>query len=559
MAAAAAGRFARFLLIVLAIQLSALPGWTQSSSFFEVEEFDPGLGETPDAIDRSTPRSAMVSFLQAGEAGRWDAAAHVLDLSEFPPAEQPARGAALAERLHAIIERKALLDWTLLNDRPDGLQASASQEAPQAGEPRRSLLLRELPANIAPAAIRLNRVKPGDADPIWVFPPETVANIPALYRRYGPSRFEQALPEPLRMQAFWGLMWWELLGLPLLAIAAMGLAAFLHRTLQAIGHRLTNPLATSILRATRMPTIFAVVTMLVWFVTHRVFVFSGNIDVFVTPLIAIGFVTALLMLIVNVVEALLDALITPGVDVDLTKEEEAEKRTLATRINAGKRIMVVVVFLVGVGIVLSTARVFQGIGISFLASAGAFTVLLGFAARNVLGNILASLQIALNQSARVGDRVVYKGELCHVERIHLTYVQLRDWDGTRLVVPVAEFISETFSNWSLQDPAMLRILQLKLDPRADVEELRRAFHDILRDLSNGELGAELGDLGEAVVNVAGQDVFGIDVWFSTPCKDPNTSWEVACTVRERLVARAAEIERDGDRPVFPATVPAQAA
>ncbi len=36
------------------------------------------------------------------------------------------------------------------------------------------------------------------------------------------------------------------------------------------------------------------------------------------------------------------------------------------------------------------------------------TIVLGFAARNVLGNIMASLQIALNQSARVGDRVVYK-------------------------------------------------------------------------------------------------------------------------------------------------------
>ncbi len=354
-------------------------------------------------------------------------------------------------------------------------------------------------------------------------------------------------------------MWWELLGLPLLAVAAIALASFVHRTLQWIGHRLRNPLTTAILRATRTPIVLASVTTLVWYVTHHVFVFSGNIDVVVSPLVAVGFVTALLMLIVNVVEAILDALITPGEDVDLTREEQAEKRTIATRINAGKRIMVVVVFLVGAWIVLSTAQVFRGMGPSLLASAGLLTLLFGFAARDILANILASLQIALNQSARVGDRVVYKDELCHVERIHLTYVQLRDWDGTRLIVPVTEFISETFSNWSLQDPAMLRILRFKLDPRADVDRLRGAFHDILRELSDGELGAELGDVSEAVVNVAGQDVFGIDVWFSTPCKDPNTSWEVACTVRERLVARAAEIERESDAVIFPAAVPAEAA
>ena len=561
MTAAAAGRvIARFLFCAFVMVLTAMPVVAQSEGpYYEIETLNPGLGEVPDTIDRRTPRTAMVSFLQAGEAGDWAAAAHNLDLSDIPDAEQSERGPALAEQLHAVIERKALLDWSLLIDRPDALQVSGDRNASQAGEPRRSLLLRDLPLGIAPAAIRLNRVKASEADPLWIFPPETVANIPALHERYGPSRFERLLPAPLRDDAFWGLMWWELLGLPLLAVAAIALANFVHRTLQWIGHRLRNPLTTAILRATRTPIVLASVTTLVWYVTHHVFVFSGNIDVVVSPLVAVGFVTALLMLIVNVVEAILDALITPGEDVDLTREEQVEKRTIATRINAGKRIMVVVVFLIGAWIVLSTAQVFRGMGPSLLASAGLLTLLFGFAARDILANILASLQIALNQSARVGDRVVYKDELCHVERIHLTYVQLRDWDGTRLIVPVTEFISETFSNWSLQDPAMLRILRFKLDPRADVDRLREAFHDILRELSDGELGAELGDVSEAVVNVAGQDVFGIDVWFSTPCKDPNTSWEVACRVRERLVARAAEIERESDAVIFPAAVPAEAA
>ena len=58
------------------------------------------------------------------------------------------------------------------------------------------------------------------------------------------------------------------------------------------------------------------------------------------------------------------------------------------------------------GFVLTSINSFQSLGLSLLASAGAVTVVLGFAAREVLGNILASVQIALNRSARIGDQLI---------------------------------------------------------------------------------------------------------------------------------------------------------
>jgi len=242
--------------------------------------------------------------------------------------------------------------------------------------------------------------------------------------------------------------------------------------------------------------------------------------------------------------------------VDLTLAKQAEARVLATRLNAARRVLVVIVFLIGGGVVLSSADLAGNLGLSLLASAGAVTLVLGFAARNLLGSIMASLQIALNQSARVGDRVLYKGELCHVERINMTFVQLRNWDSTRLIVPVEEFVSQTFSNWTLQDPAMLRILKMHLDPHADIPALREAFKGALDEVATTDIGEHLDDLDIASVNVANQDVFGIEVWFSVPCADPNTSWEVACAVRERLVARAAALEDRTGRPVFPKAVAA---
>ena len=539
-------------LVVFSFGAGLLSSAGAQEAVFEVAELNAGLGAPPDRVDRRTPRAAMASFIRAADDEDWAAAAHLLDLTDLPVDRQTTDGPALARQLYDVIDRKAVLDWSTLLDRPDALQATGGDAEAQAGEPRRSLLLRDLPLDPVPAAIRLNRLEPADTgDAVWVFSRETVGDVPALHRAYGPSDFERLLPEALRAKAFGGLRWWELIGLPLLAAAAFATGWAVHRTLRTLWRRAESKVSTDLLRAASMPLIITSVTGLVWAVTDSIFVFSGKIDVFLAPAVVIGFVTALLLLIVNSVEVLLDRLVSPADDVDLTSSGQEEARTLATRLNAGKRILIVAVFLVGAGIVLSSANLFESLGLSVLASAGALTIVLGFAARNILGNIMASLQIALNQSARVGDRIVYREELCHVERINMTFVQLRDWDGTRLVVPVEQFVSETFSNWTLKDPAMLRTLKLKLNPRADVERLRQAFNAVLEEVAATDIGDNLGDLAGSSVNVADQDVFGMEVWFSLPCTDPNTSWEVACTVRERLLARAARIEAEGDTPVFP--------
>ncbi|TJZ93087.1 mechanosensitive ion channel [Paracoccus gahaiensis] len=538
------------IFIWLSTGLGTLPLLAQDSSF-ETPPLNTALGPAPERINRETPRAAMASFLRAADDEDWDAAAHVLDLGGLSPARQATEGPELAHDLYEIIERKVVLDWSALLDRPDGLHTQGSDSDAMAGEPRRSLLLRDLSLDLVPAEIRLNRIlAEGMDEPVWVFPVETVRDIPALHDRYGPSRFETALPSVLTKKTAGGLMRWEWIGLPVLVLVSILLGRIIHRLLQFARHHARGEVTTGILAASSMPLIIASVTGLVWWVTGNVFVFSGRIDVFLAPAIAAGFVTALLLFIVSSIEALLNGLVAPGEDVDLTLAKQAEARTLATRLNAARRILVVVVFLIGVGIVLSSANLPGNLGVSLLASAGAITLLLGYAARDVLSNIMASLQIAMNHSARVGDRVVYQGELCHVERINMTFVQLRNWDSTRLIVPVREFVSETFSNWTLQDPSMLRVIKLKLDPHADIDALRKAFDGALREVAALDIGENMGDLEGSSVSVADQDVFGIEVWFSVPCADPNTSWEVACAVRERLIARAAQLDEDTGNRVF---------
>lgn len=522
-------------------------------TWFDVETLNEGLGPVPATIDRSTPRATLRSLLDSARREDWAAAAHLLDLSPVAPGHQADVGPDLARQLQTVIARKVVLDWRTLIDRPDAMDASESSNAATAGMARRSLLVWELDLGQVPAEIRLNRLRPAGGEPVWVFSNRTVPLIEPLYREYGPSQLEGLIPRALKETALWGIMWWELIGLPILLAIAATVGWLVNRLIDMARRRARRRLFRNVIRATATPAVIAAVTLVLWWGIKTVFVFSGRLDVLMSPLVATGFVTALLMFVVNVVEAVLDRLL--GFDeIDLSSRSQAENRVKATRIAAIRRLLVVVIFVVGAGIVLSTANVFQSLGLSVLASAGALTLIIGFAARKVLGNILASIQIAMNQSARVGDRIVFKDHLCHVERINLTYVQLRDWVGTRLIVPVEEFANETFENWTIKTPEMLRILKFKMAPGTDIEALREAFDEVLDSLDQDELDSR----EKASVKVTGQDVFGIDVWFALPCADPNTSWDLACEAREKIVARAAAIERDTGTRIFPEATPAEA-
>lgn len=557
-------RSAALLLAAFVCLLSAVaPAQAQDSPWFEIDTLNEGLGPVPEDLDRSTPRATMEALLRydrrhvealPSPSEMDPTPAHLLDLSAIDPDKQTEAGVVLAHQLMSVLQRRAVLNWGQIIDRPDALDARETSNSATAGMKRRSLLVWEIELNNIPVAIRLNRMKPANGDPVWVISRQTVQKIPGLYQAYGPSRFEQWLPDAVRTDAFWGLMWWEVIGLPLLVLLA-GLAGWgTSMGLRRVGRHATHRVTSAAFRAARTPMIIAMVALVLSVGTQTLFVFSGRLSTVLSPLIAAGFVTAALMLIVNVIEVILDQ-VTGFDEMDLTRQQFDENRSQATRIAAIRRILVLVVFLVGFGIVLSSANLFRTYGFSLLASAGALTLILGFAARTILANILASMQIALNQSARIGDRVVYKDQLCHVERINFTFVQLRVWSGTRLVVPVNEFVSETFENWTLKEPEMLRILKFKLAPGVDMDGLRQCFDEVMDDLDQ----EELDDRDKAEVRLTGQDVFGVDVWFMLPCKDPNSSWDLACIAREKLVACMTEMETSKGASVFPEATPAEAA
>ena len=538
----------RFLIFVVALAL-AVPVAAQDQSgppgtWFPVEALNTGLGPLPDDMSIRTPQGAVESFLDAIADDRPQDAAHVLDLSEIPPDAQAERGAELAAKFAVVLKRRAILSYSALLERPDALDAAQSSSAALAGEPRRSLLIGVLEKGDSEAAIRLNRIRPADGDPVWVFSRRTVSQIPALYALYGPSRFEQALPNWLVQKTILGTRVFETIGLPITLILAGFAGRITFLLFRSLARRASGYWSRTALRAIRWPSILIVTTTVVLVAALKIFTVSGTVASILTPVTLIGYVVAVMLFAMTLLDTALDRIVTFDAD-NLADPDNSTVRAQATLMTGARRVLMVGGIVIGTGIVLASANVFRSLGFSLLASAGAVTLIVGFAAQHILGNILASLQISLNRSARIGDQIIFEGQFCTVERIHFTYVQLKKWNANRLVVPVSYFLSDTFESWSLVDASMICSAEITLAQRADIDTLRDRFMAICKE------DEFVTDSSGCTVVILSQDAFGIVARFQFPVDDPNQTWATECRVREAILTAAQALEEETENPVLP--------
>lgn len=174
-------------------------------------------------------------------------------------------------------------------------------------------------------------------------------------------------------------------------------------------------------------------------------------------------------------------------------------------------------------------NLFESLGMSLLASAGVRTVLLGIAGQAVLGNILASLQIALAKPMHIGDSVLFEGDWAFVESIYYTFLRLRTWDERRIIVPVKYFVSQPFENWSVKDARIMQKIGIFLDHRADLALLKEVFYD----LAKADEGVIEPD--QLYAAVTEHTAHGQEMSFYAMCPDPSIGWTTSMRLREKLL------------------------
>ena len=213
---------------------------------------------------------------------------------------------------------------------------------------------------------------------------------------------------------------------------------------------------------------------------------------------------------------------------DFDKRDNLAARKVYTQIRVLERILGVIIFIIGISSMLVTFDNIRQLGVSILASAGIFGIIIGLAAQKSIGTMFAGIQIAITQPIRLDDVVIVEGEWGWIEEITLTYVVVKIWDLRRLVVPITYFIEKPFQNWTRVSADMLGTVFIYTDYTFPVGQLRNELQRILE-------ASSYWDKKVCCVQVTDAKENTLEVRALMSAADSPTLWDLRCEVREKLL------------------------
>ncbi len=213
--------------------------------------------------------------------------------------------------------------------------------------------------------------------------------------------------------------------------------------------------------------------------------------------------------------------------VDIVDNLRARRIQTQTRVLV--RTLSFFVLLLGLAAMLMTFPGARQFGGSLLASAGVAGLAVGFAAKSVLGNLIAGLQIAITQPIRLDDVVIVENEWGRIEEITGTYVVVRIWDDRRLIVPLQWFIENPFQNWTRASSSLTGAVTFWVDYAIPLEPLRKELERLLKEVP------DLWDGRVSVLQVVDTSDRAIQLRVLVSSRDSSSGWDLRCYIRENLI------------------------
>jgi small-conductance mechanosensitive channel len=203
-------------------------------------------------------------------------------------------------------------------------------------------------------------------------------------------------------------------------------------------------------------------------------------------------------------------------------------RKHVTQVRVMRRVVDTLLIMVIVGAALMTFEPVRQYGVSLFASAGVAGLVVGLAARPVLSNLIAGIQLAVTQPIRIEDAVIVENESGRVEEITATYVVLRLWDMRRMIVPLSYFIERPFQNWTRDSATLTGSVLLQVDFTTPVERVRQKALEIIK-------ASPLWDGGLAKLQVIEITETSVHLRILASARSSGDAFDLRCEIREQLI------------------------
>ncbi|MCQ8240667.1 mechanosensitive ion channel family protein [Rhizosaccharibacter radicis] len=210
------------------------------------------------------------------------------------------------------------------------------------------------------------------------------------------------------------------------------------------------------------------------------------------------------------------------------EEDNLIARKHVTQVRILRRAADILVFTITIAIALMTFEPVRQYGVSLFASAGAASLVVGLAARPLLTNLIAGVQIAMTQPIRIEDAVIVEGEWGWVEEIASTYVVIRLWDWRRMILPIAYFLEKPFQNWTHQSASLIGSVFFYLDYSVPVDAIRARLQEIVKE-------TPLWDGNVVNLQVSDMKQREVEIRMLVSARNAPQAWDLRCFVREKML------------------------
>jgi len=210
-------------------------------------------------------------------------------------------------------------------------------------------------------------------------------------------------------------------------------------------------------------------------------------------------------------------------------EDNLLARKHLTQVGILSRAVIILIVVLTAAFALTTFESVRQYGVSLFASAGVAGLVAGLAARPVLSNLIAGVQIAMTQPIRLEDAVIVENEYGWIEEITSTYVVIRLWDWRRMVVPLSYFIEKPFQNWTRQTASLIGSVLIHVDYTVPVARVREKLSEIVSQ-------SKLWDRQVVNLQVTDAKEGTIELRALVSAASAPAAWDLRCEVREKLIA-----------------------
>ncbi len=191
------------------------------------------------------------------------------------------------------------------------------------------------------------------------------------------------------------------------------------------------------------------------------------------------------------------------------------------------------------------------IGDSIFGSAAVLTAVIGFAAQDVIKDILAGIQISIYKPFDIGDRIeTSDGSAGVIEKITMRHIVIKRIDTIRIVIPNSKMNELTVLNYSYEDVPRSVMLRYPISYKSNIEKAKQVISQVIQDSPLTIPGKQTADGSMAYAPVYFIEltdsalVMSVTVYFNQGTSTESVKDSLNTTIFQSLVANGIEIPYD---------------